>query len=177
ATIVFITGVGFAVLKYSQASVASASRAYQSSDLLRRQVANLKNVFSATQQLVSSFNQSNKSSTPRVNRSHFPAVLNSTRDFDRLDRVLPTVDQERQQLKQSIVNRFEMLTNEIEQKLRSHAAALQPTPSPVRVASSRPTATLAPPPAVVPQQNSLFSLSISSEELAARNSQLVDTRE
>src|SRR5207249_168429 len=62
--------------------------------------------------------------------------------------------------------------------LRSHAAALQPTPpSPGRVASPPPSATLAPPPAVVSQQSSLFSLNISSEELAARNSQLSDTRE
>lgn len=177
ATIVVVAGVSFVILRYSQASVASASRAYQPSELLRRKVNDLKNVLSKTQELVSSFNGSNKSSTPRLSRVYFPAVFNSNSDFDRLGRALSTVDQESQQLKQSVVTRFETLTNEIEQKLRSHAAALQPTPPPVRVASPPPSSPSPPSPAVVSQQDSLFSRNISPEELAARKSQLVDSRE
>jgi hypothetical protein len=177
AILIVMAGLGFALLKYSQASVASASRAYQASDSLRRAVENLENVFSRTQQLVSSFNELNKSSTPRVNRPRFPAVLNSNSDFDRLDRALSSVDQERQHLKQSIVNRFETLTNDIEEKLRRHAAALQPTPSPARVISPPQSPTPPPAPAAVPDQISLFSSNITSEELAARNSQLTNGRE
>jgi hypothetical protein len=177
ATIIVIAGVGFAFLRYSQASIASASRAYESSDLLRRKVENLKNVLSTTQELVSSFNQSNKSSNPRLSRVPFPGALDSNADFYRLGKALSSVEQESQQLKQSVVNRFETLINEIEQKLRGHAAALQPTSSPVRVASPPPSLTPTAPPPPASHQDSLFSRNISSEELAGRKSQLIDGRE
>lgn len=178
AIIVVIAGISFAILRYSQASVASASRAYEPSEPLRRKVNDLESVFSRTQALVSSFNQSNKSSTPDLSRVHFPAIPSSNSDFDRLGRALSSVDQESKQLKESVVNRFEMLTNEVEQKLRSHAAALQPTPPPVRVASPPPpSSTPLASPAVVPQDDSLFSRNISSEVIAARKSALIDSQE
>jgi hypothetical protein len=177
AIIIVIAGVGFALLEYSQASVASASRAYQPSDLLRRDLDHLKHVFSKAQELVSSFNRSNKSSSRQVTRAEFPAVVGSNRGFDRLDRALASLDQEKQLLKQSMVNRFDTLTSEIEQKLRSHAAALQPSPPPVVPPSHPVSQTPAPQTTVVHQQNSLFSRGISSTEIEARRSKLIDSRE
>lgn len=177
AIIAVIAGVGFALLEYSQASVASASRAYQPSDVLRLDLDHLKHVLSKTQELVSSFNRSNKSSSPQVTRAGFPAVVGSNRGFDRLDTALSSLDQERRQLKQSIVNRFDTLTSEIQQKLRSHAAALQPTPPPVPPPLPPASQTPAPQTTVVHQQTSVFSRGISSAEIDARRSKLIDSRE
>jgi hypothetical protein len=173
AVLVLLAGIGFCLLQYSQARIAADSAAYQPSPVLQQAVEKLAGAFSSTEQIVSSFSVEDQPAAPKVQVLRFPPVINSNEDFVRVDAELSKVDQERQQLKQSIVSRFESLVKGIEEKLRAYAQGLRfspaTDPSPVQSAVLSPLPTS--------RQESLFSPKLQTSETNERRANLTHGKE
>ncbi len=177
ALLVILIAIGFCWLQYSQANTAASAVAYQPSPLLQRTLGKLKDTFAATEQVVRSLNTDNQLAIPKVQGPRFPAVIEATADFARVDEELSRVDQERQQLKQSIVSTFEVSIKSIEEKLRAHAAALKSLPAPTPAALPSPVATATPLPSPTQPQELLFSSRLGADEVNKRSANLSRRRE
>jgi hypothetical protein len=177
ALAVVIVGIGFCMLQYSRAKIAASSAAYQPSPFLQRALGKLKDAFSSTNQIVASFNTANQSATPKVQLLRFPRVINLNADFSQVADELSRVDQARQQLKQSIVNRFEASVRSIEEKLRAYAAGLQSSSLPTPGASSSPIARATPSPPPTSPPESLFSSKLGVSDVNQRSANLTQRKE
>jgi hypothetical protein len=177
ALLVMLIGIGFCLLQYSQAKAAASAVSYQPSPYLQRALGKLKDDFSAAAQIVSSFNADNQLTTPKVQVPLFPAVIDSNANFARIDDALSKVDQERQQLKQSMVSRFETSIKSIEEKLRTYAAGLESLPTATPDAVTRRVSTSTPPASPTQQQESLFSSKLSVDEVNKRSANLTRRKE
>jgi hypothetical protein len=177
ALLVILIGIGFCLLQYSQTVAAASAAIYQPSPNLQRALVKLQDAFGATEQIVDSFNAGNQLATPKVQVPGFPGLIRSNADFARVDDALSKVDQERQQLKQSIVGRFETPVKTIEEKLRAYAAALGSSSPPIPAAAASPVSTGTPLPASTRQQESLFSSQIGVDEVDKRNANLSKRKE
>ena len=177
ALLVILIGVGFCVLRYYQASLAAGAVAYQPSPHLRQALDKLKDAFLATEEIIESFNAGNQSTTPNAQPPRFPLVIDSDDDFARIGAELSRVDHERQQLKESIVGRFETLVKSIEEKLHAYAAVLQSSPSPTPATAQNLTSNAEPaPPASGPEQ-SLFSSQVGTSDANERSANLKERKE
>lgn len=178
AVLTALIGIGFCVLRYYQTSVAAAAIAYQPSPQLQQALSRLKDAFLTAEQIAKSFNDGNQSTTPSVDAPRFPLVINSTDDFSQITAELSRVDQERQQLKESIVSRFETLVKSIEEKLNAYVAVLlsrSPSPSP---ATSESLITHASPsPSPIARQESLFSSQLATSKANERRTDLSERKE
>lgn len=178
ALLVLITGIGFAIIQYSQADIAATSVTYRVSPVLQRTLAKLKDTFSSAEQIVSSFNASNQSPKQSVRAPRFPPRIDTEADFDRVGSELTRIDQDRQQLKQSVVNRFEASVSAIEEKLRAHAAGLQALPSATPASpGGSPVTVLQPTPTPSAQPQSLFSPKLGNYDVSARMANLKQRKE
>jgi hypothetical protein len=177
ALLVILVGIGFCLLQYSQTNTAASAAAYQPSPNLQRALGKLRDAFSSTQHIVESFNADNRLTAPKVQGPRFPALIDSDADFARINDALSRVDQERQQLKQSIVSRFETSVKSIEEKLRAYAASLQSSSSPTPAAAPSPVPTATPLPSPTRQQESLFSSGLEADEADKRSAILFKRKE
>ncbi len=91
--------------------------------------------------------------------------------------MLAKIDQERQQLKQSVVGRFEDAVQSIETKLRAYAASLHALPSPTPPVAPSPVANVTPLSVATQLQESLFSSKLSAEEAGKRSANLNSRKE
>jgi hypothetical protein len=177
ALLVILIGIGFCLLQYSQTVTAASAAAYQPSPNLQRTLGRLKDAFSATEHIVGSFNAGNQLGASKIQVPTFPARIGSDADFARVNDALSRVDQERQQLKQSIVSRFETSVKSIEEKLRAYAASLAISPSPAPAAVPSPVATATPLPSPTRPQESLFSSELQADEADKRSAILSKRKE
>ncbi len=178
ALLVILIGIGFCLLRYYQASIAAGAVAYQSSAHLQRALDRLKDAFLSTEQIVNSFNAGNQSTTPSVQGPRFPAKIDSSDDLARIAAELSRVDHERQQLKESIVSRFETLVKGIEEKLHAYAAVLQPSPSPTAAnTQGLVVPTVTPATTTTSPEESLFSSKLSISEAQERNKNLTERKD
>ena len=175
ALLVILIGVGFCVLRYYQASIAAGAVAYQSSSHLQQALDRLKAAFLATEQIIDSFNAGNQSKTPNFQAPRFPLVIDSENDFARISAELSRVDHERQQLKESIVSRFENLVESIEEKLHAYAAVLQSSPSPTPATGQNLISNATPTP--TSREESLFSSQLGSSDANERSANLKERKE
>jgi len=175
ALLVMWIGIGFCGLRYYQASIAAGAVAYQPSPHLRHALDRLRDAFLATEQIIESFNAGNQSTTPNVQAPRFPLVINSDDDFARIRSELSRVDHERQQLKESIVSRFETFVKSIEEKLHAYAAVLQSSPSPTPATTQNLISNATPSP-TSPEQ-SLFSSQLGTSNANERNANLKERKE
>jgi hypothetical protein len=174
ALLVILIGVGFCVLRYYQANVAADAVAYQRSPHLQQALDRLKAAFLATEQIIDSFNAGNQSKTPNFRAPRFPLVIDSDDDFARISAELSRLDHERQQLKESIVSRFETLVKSIEEKLHAYAAVLQSSPSPTPATTQNLTSNATPTPS---REESLFSSQLGSSDANERSANLKERKE
>ena len=86
--------------------------------------------------------------------------------------MLTKVDEERQQLKQSVVARFEDAVKSIEAKLRAYAASLHPPPAATPTAAPTVVVSVSPFSGSGQPQDSLFSLKLSADEVSKRSASL-----
>ena len=177
ALLVILIGVGFCVLRYYQASIAAGAVAYQSSSHLQQALDRLKAAFLATEQIIDSFNAGNQSKTPNFQAPRFPLVIDSENDFARISAELSRVDHERQQLKESIVSRFENLVESIEEKLHAYAAVLQSSPSPTPATGQNLISNATPTPSPTSREESLFSSQLGSSDANERSANLNERKE
>lgn len=177
AVLVILIGIGFCLLQYFRANTAASAVAYQPSSSFQRTLARLKETFSATERIVSSFSTGSQLPTAKVQEPLFPAVIDSNANFARVDDALSRLDQERQQLKQSIVNRFETSVKGIEEKLHAYAVGFEALPLPTPGVISSPVATATPLPSPTQQQESLFSPKLSVDEVNKRSANLTRQKE
>jgi hypothetical protein len=177
ALLVILIGVGFCVLRYYQASIAAGAVAYQPSPHLQQALDRLKDAFLATEQIIESFNSGNQSTTPNVQAPRFPLVIDSDDDFARIGAELSRVDRERQQLKESIMSRFEALVKSIEEKLHAYAAVLQSSPSPTPAPAQNLTSNAEPEPPASGPEESLFSSHVGTSDANERNANLKERKE
>jgi hypothetical protein len=175
ALLVILIGVGFCVLRYYQASLAADAVAYQRSPHLQQALDRLKAAFLATEQIIDSFNAGNQSKTPNFRAPRFPLVIDSDDDFARISAELSRLDHERQQLKESIVSRFETLVKSIEEKLHAYAAVLQSSPSPTPATTQNLTSNATPTP--MSREESLFSSQLGSSDANERSANLKERKE
>jgi hypothetical protein len=177
ALLVILIGVGFCVLRYYQASIAADAVAYQPSPHLQQALDKLKDAFLATEQIIESFNSGNQSTTPNVQAPRFPLVIDSDDDFARIGAELSRVDRERQQLKESIMGRFEALVKSIEEKLHAYAAVLQSSPSPTPAPAQNLTSNAEPAPPASGPEESLFSSQPGTSDANERSANLKERKE
>jgi len=177
ALLVILIGVGFCVLRYYQASIAADAVAYQRSPHLQQALDRLKAAFLATEQIIDSFNAGNQSKTPNVRAPRFPLVIDSDDDFARISAELSRLDHERQQLKESIVSRFETLVKSIEEKLHAYAAVLQSSPSPTPATTQNLISNATPTPLPMSREESLFSSQLGSSDANERSANLKERKE
>jgi hypothetical protein len=104
-------------------------------------------------------------------------VIDSDDDFSRIGAELSRVDHERQQLKESIMGRFEALVKSIEEKLHAYAAVLQSSPSPTPAPAQNLTSTAEPAPPASGPEESLFSSQVGTSDANERNANLKDRKE
>jgi len=173
ALLVILIGVGFCVLRYYQASIAADAVAYQRSPHLQQALDRLKAAFLATEQIIDSFNAGNQSKTPNFRAPRFPLVIDSDDDFARISAELSRLDHERQQLKESIVSRFETLVKSIEEKLHAYAAVLQSSPSPTPATTQNLISKATP----TSREESLFSSQLGSSDANERSANLKERKE
>lgn len=176
AVLTALIGIGFCVLHYYQTSVAAAAIAYQPSPQLQQALSRLNDAFLTAEQIAKSFNDGNQSTTPSVDAPRFPPVINSTDDFSQIAAELSRVDQERQQLKESIVSRFETLVKSIEEKLHAYAAVLQSS-SPTPATSESLITHAAPSPFPIARPESLFSSQLATSKAIERRTNLGERKE
>ena len=177
ALLVILIGVGFCVLRYYQASIAAGAVAYQPSSHLQQALDRLKAAFLATEQIIDSFNARNQSKTPNFQAPRFPLVIDSDDDFARISAELSRVDHERQQLKESIVSRFENLVKSIEEKLHAYAAVLQSSPSPTPATDQNLISNATPTPSPTSREESLFLSQLGSSDANERSANLKERKE
>ena len=177
ALLVILIGVGFCVLRYYQASIGADAVAYQRSPHLQQALDRLKAAFLATEQIIDSFNAGNQSKTPNFQAPRFPLVIDSDNDFARISAELSRVDHERQQLKESIVSRFENLVKSIEEKLHAYAAVLQSSPSPTPATDQNLISNATPSPSPTSRQESLFLSQLGSSDANERSANLKERKE
>ncbi|PYL94505.1 MAG: hypothetical protein DME28_04950 [Verrucomicrobia bacterium] len=177
ALLVILIGVGFCVLRYYQASIAAGAVAYQPSSHLQQALDRLKAAFLATEQIIDSFNARNQSKTPNFQAPRFPLVIDSDNDFARISAELSRVDHERQQLKESIVSRFENLVKSIEEKLHAYAAVLQSSPSPTPATDQNLISNATPTPSPTSREESLFLSQLGSSDANERSANLKERKE
>ena len=177
ALLVILIGVGFCVLRYYQASIAAGAVAYQSSSHLQQALDRLKAAFLAAEQIIDSFNAGHQSKTPNFQAPRFPLVIDSENDFARISAELSRVDHERQQLKESIVSRFENLVESIEEKLHAYAAVLQSSPSPTPATGQNLISNATPTPSPTSREESLFSSQLGSSDANERSANLKERKE
>src|SRR5438105_3906623 len=170
-------GIGFCGLRYYQASIAAGAVAYQPSPHLRHALDRLRDAFLATEQIIESFNAGNQSTTPNVQAPRFPLVINSDDDFARIRSELSRVDHERQQLKESIVSRFETFVKSIEEKLHAYAAVLQSSPSPTPATAQNLASNAEPAPPASGPEESLFSSQLGTSDANERSANLKERKE
>jgi hypothetical protein len=178
ALLVVAAGIGFCLLQYSEAKIATAAVIYQPSQKLQQALRKLQEAVSATVEIVDSFDKDNETTGPAVEPPALPAVIDSNDDFDRVGEELLRINQGRQDLKQSVVNRFETSVASIEEKLHTYAASLD---------SSRTTGApaTAPSPAIATvlavrarQQNTfLFSPKLGADDINDRKASLAQRKE
>jgi hypothetical protein len=177
ALLVILIGVGFCVLRYYQASIGAGAVAYQPSPHLQQALDRFKTAFLATEEIIDSFNAGNQSKTPNFRAPRFPLVINSDDDFARISAELARVDHERQQLKESIVSRFETLVKSIEEKLHAYAAVLQSSPSPTPATAQNLISNATPTPSPMFREESLFSSQLGSSDANERSANLKERKE
>lgn len=178
ALLVIAAGIGFCLLQYSQAKTATAAVAYQPSQKLQQALRKLQEAVSTTAEIVDSFDKDNEATQPAVEPPAIPAVIDSNADFDRVGEELLRINQDRQDLKQSVVNRFETSVASIQEKLRTYAASLdssRTTGAPVTAPSPAIAAVLAAPPR---QQNAfLYSPKLAAGDIKDRRASLTQRKE
>ncbi len=173
ALFVILIGVGFCVLRYYQASIAAGAVAYQPSSHLQQALDRLKAAFLATEQIIDSFNAGNQSKTSNFQAPRFPLPIDSDDDFSRISAELSRIDHERQQLKESIVSRFENLVKSIEEKLHAYSAVLQSSPSPTPATTQNLISKATP----TSREESLFSSQLGSSDANERSANLKERKE
>ena len=176
AVFVIFFGIGFCVLRYYQASIAAGGAAYHSSPELQKALDELKDEFLSTEQFVDSFNAGSQSSTPSLQGPGFPLIIESGDEFARTAAELSKLDRERQQLKESVVGRFESLVKGIEEKLHAYAAALQP-PAPNASPVADVGSSVSPEPPAAGPDESLFSPKLNSSEVHERSQTLSERKD
>ena len=177
ALLVILIGVGFCGLRYYQARIAAGAVAYQPSSHLQQALDRLKAAFLATEQIIDSFNAGNQSKTPNFQAPRFPLVIDSDNDFARISAELSRVDHERQQLKESIVSRFENLVKSIEEKLHAYSAVLQSSPSPTTATAQNLISKATPTPSPTSREESLFLSQLGSSDANERSENLKERKE
>jgi hypothetical protein len=132
AVLMLLAGVGYGLFRLEQASLAAESASYQPSEALRQSLAGLDADAKASAQLVTAFCVDSGNQMAPLQTVQFPDRIRSNDDFARLGEALSQSDQQRQQLKETLVMRFDSLLEVIQTKLRAHAAEVAPaapTPS------------------------------------------------
>ena len=173
AVLTFLAGVGYALFRLEQASLAAQSASYQPSPALKQSLGTLKDRLAESTTLVNAFCAANGGTAPMLAAVDYPATLNDNEDFRRLGGELARTNQQRRQLKESLVTRFEALITATETKLRAHAAAVAPVepttaqPSGIVVAPApRPT------PEPTEQVETLYSGQLDNGDIVGRTALL-----
>jgi rubrerythrin len=135
----------------------------------------LKDAFLATEQIIESFNAGNQSTASNFQAPRFPRVIDSDDDLARIGAELSRIDRERQQLKESIVSRFETFVKSIEEKLHAYAAVLQSSPSPTRATAQNLISNATPTPKS--REESLFSFELGTSDANERSANLKERKE
>jgi hypothetical protein len=135
----------------------------------------LKDAFLATEQIIESFNAGNQSTAPNFQAPRFPRVIDSDDDLARIGAELSRIDRERQQLKESIVSRFETFVKSIEEKLHAYAAVLQSSPSPTPATAQNLISNATPTPKS--REESLFLFQLGTSDANERSANLKERKE
>jgi len=122
AVLVLLGGAGGGALRYFQGSLEAASVRYEPGRLLAAKLFTLSQEWDRARFLVAEYTEQAPIETKPFQISKAPGAA---ADFDALDQQLAVVQTEREAMKNALVQQFENLVVNIEQKLRAHAASLK----------------------------------------------------
>ncbi len=166
AIFVLVIGVCYALFKVVQGRNAAESVRYQPSVALQQHLDKLTTRLTESRRLVSSsLPEIASDKLPAVPK--FPANVSSGSEFEKLTGQLKIIDQQRQTLKEAIIDPFESLVLNIEEKLRAHAAAVAPQSVLPKADSATPKPTSSATVALA-EQATLFSAELPASEIAGR---------
>lgn len=169
AVLALVVGLGYLLWKYGQAHLAAESASYRSSDFLQSQLAMLASVASSTQAIVKGF--AGEPALGQMKEPSFASNVSSSTDFEMIKKEIAQLDQDRQQMKQAVISRFEAMVVEIEQKLRARVAALAAISASPATQASAPSGTpesTATPPPVSTEKEMLFVENMGGFEIQRR---------
>ena len=173
AVLTVLAGVGYALFRLEQASIAAQSASYQPSLPLAQSLARLTDTLADSRQLVNVFCEQNGGAAPTIQPVNFSGSVHDNESFTRLSNELRQADQARHQLKEALVTRFESLVAGIESKLRAHAAEIAPvTPPPVGTAGAAPVSSPRPTPVPQNETETLYTGQMTSYDIQQKTSVL-----
>ena len=173
AVLTVLAGVGFALFKLEQASIAAQSASYQPSLALKDSLTRLADSLASSRQLVSAFCEQNGGALAVSKNIDFSGPLRDNDELARLSTGLGQADDERRQLKEAVVTRFEVLVSDIQNKLRAHAAEVTPPVAAAGVAAApAPRPVLQPASVPADQPETLYTGQISNYEIQQRTAVL-----
>ncbi|MEO6870746.1 MAG: hypothetical protein ABI233_00830 [Chthoniobacterales bacterium] len=161
------------LLEIRAGSLAADSVSYRSSDFLQSQLARLTSVTQSTEKIIRDF--AGPTALGAMKYPTFTRDASSISGFDSLKAQLAQLDQDRQQMKETVISRFDDMVSAIEAKLRQRAAALANAEATPAVTSTAPAAT--PEPAFTPSQvanerTTLYIESLPGPEIERRKASL-----
>ena len=135
ACLAFLAGLGYVLFKYFQAELEAETVRYRPSAELSIKIDKLRSEYVKAYPIVVQFHPPPKDSLISSFQNNFVTAPETERQFAQLNVQLTEFGSIRQQLKALIVERFEGLIEQIQSKLRAHAAKLAaststPTPTP-----------------------------------------------
>ncbi len=169
-----VAGLGVAASLFQQMTPMLNSARYHESGLLSERLARLKSQYEESQRLVMQF-KGTEEFPPEYSaaafKPQFPSRAASADDFQRMREQLSQVATGRDAMKGFVVNRFNALLLEIQQKLLAHAASLKPAPA------AAPSPQTKPLPAPPSDFDALYNSDLASSTIHSRKSSLDDAKQ
>jgi hypothetical protein len=174
AVLIVIIAFAFVVFKYAQASNSANAATYRSSVALDQRLEKLRVTFERSARLVTAFNSGAEAA--KLTAPRFPRPIDHDADFEAVRARLAKVDQDRGQMKQLVIDRFESAAADIEKRLRDHAASLRAGASPPPTSAPMTTPNPTPVTIILPiskeEQETLFSRTVNKGEIDDRFARL-----
>lgn len=171
-----IAGLGMAGSLFQQRAPMIYGVRYHESGLLAERLSRLKSAYEESQRLVMEFRGTAEYPAEYSAATFIPQFPNhaaTAGDFEETRRQLAKVAAGRDTMKRFVVNRFDTLVTDIQQKLIAHAASLTPAPAAAPPAKASPTRT----PVSLSPFDGLYNSELNPSAINSRKSSLEDAKQ
>jgi hypothetical protein len=174
ALLLILAGACGSLLRYAQASLEAASLRYEPNSALLLHLVGINNQLSQMNRIVSHLPGHRQVVSPQITFDHLAA---SPADFDVMKTQLEVIEGEKDEAKIAIVKEFETDLEQIEDKLRAHAAELAGGTPPVPAIANKPQSRREPTETTAPSTPPTLFQSMSREDIVSRQNTLDEGEE